>query len=240
MKVDDLNGVGAAEQDWVKAAADEVRNLIVNGVIKPGERIFEAQLARQLGASRTALREAARLLEREGLLELRPNKGFRVRELTIRELIDLTETRICIERQAVRIATGRADRGELVKKLKDTLAEISESVVARDRLRQTEADFRFHSMLVEHTGNRKLTAIYNQLKTELRISMQMMGFSPNLWEQLTDIHSSLIDVIESGDVARAEEAIEQHIREAWQETLQQIPSAMDMSIGALMGKQAPH
>jgi DNA-binding GntR family transcriptional regulator len=224
------------ERDAVQIVADEVRSQIVSGAIKPGERIFEAQLARQFGTSRTALREAARLLEREGLLELHANRGFRVRELTIRELIDLTETRICVERHAVRIITALPDKTELIAQLRKALAEISDSVATQDRLRESEADFRFHRSLVEYTGNRKLTSIYDQLATELRISMRMMGFSPNLWEQLPELHASVIDCIESGDAAKAEEAIEQHIREAWQETLQQIPSTMDMPVGALMGR----
>lgn len=224
------------EGDLVKTIADQIRGQIVDGVLQPGERIYEAQLARQYGAGRAVLREAARILEREGLLHFQLNKGFLVREPTVRELIDLTETRICVERHAIRIVANLERREEVIAALNAAVAEITACVAEHDYVREVAADFKFHRLIVEYAGNKRMLAIYDQLSTELRISIRMMGFFPDLWDQLPELHRSVVRIIAEGNPADAEAAIEQHIRESWEETLERIPSRMDVSLGALLNK----
>jgi DNA-binding GntR family transcriptional regulator len=218
--------------DSVTSIADWIRNEIVVGVLKPGDRIYEAKLARQYGVARAPVREAARLLEREGLLVSQLNKGLLVRDLTILELTDLMDTRICVERHAIRTIVLRADVESLIGQLDAAILEISKCVTNKDIDGEVDADFRFHRLIVEFTGNYRLLSIYDQLSTELRISMRMISAVTD-WENIPRLHTNVVDAIRSKDVSLAEDAMEVHIRTSWEETLGSLKPYLDVSVASI-------
>ncbi len=208
--------------DLVKAIADRLRKEIVGGVLQPGQRIYESQLARNYGVSRAPFREAARILESEHLLVSQANKGFLVRELTVPDLVDLMDTRCCVERHAVRVAMAQPDVGDLIQSLDAITEQIAVHVRNGDREEEAKADFEFHRRIVEHTRNQRLLSIYDELSAELVIAMRMMGFASWLWEMLPEIHRLVVDTIRAGDRQVAEEEIQRHIEMSWSETIQDL------------------
>lgn len=208
--------------DLVRAIADHLRKEIVGGALQPGQRIYESQLARNYGVSRAPFREAARILESEHLLISQANKGFLVRELTIRDLVELMDTRCCVERHAVRVAMSQPDVADLIQSLDALTEQIAAHVQSGDREEEVKADFEFHRRIVEHTRNQRLLSIYDELSAELVIAMRMMGFTTGLWELLPEIHRSVVDTIRSGDTRLAEEEIQRHIDISWAETIQDL------------------
>lgn len=203
----------------VAEIADVLRDQIIKGDLRPGARIFEAKIARQMGVSRAPVREAARILESEGLLVARLNKGFTVNEFTIRDLKELMDTRICIERHAIRTIMQGTLLPNLLAKL-DGITEVIDSCVeAGDFAGEIEADFSFHRTIVEFSQNRRLLHIYDQAAAEQRICLRMMGSIADNWRELPQLHRDLIAAIGSANLDTVEEVLTAHIKFSWQETL---------------------
>ena len=89
-----------ADSDLVGQIARILTQAIVQGRLPPGSKVVEAGIARELGVSRAPVREAARLLEKQGLLVAKPRRGFFVRKLEIRNIDEIYDLRLCIERHA--------------------------------------------------------------------------------------------------------------------------------------------
>ena len=90
-----------------------LRQAILRGELKPGERLMEIALSQRLGVSRTPVREAIRMLEQEGLVIMIPRKGAQVAEISEKDLKDVLEVRLGLEELAVRIACQRITEEEL-------------------------------------------------------------------------------------------------------------------------------
>ena len=107
-----------------------LRQAILRGELKPGERLMEIQLANKLGVSRTPIREAIRKLELEGLVLMIPRKGAEVAEITEKNLRDVLEVRGALEELAVQLACDRIDK-EGIRNLKKSAKEF-EAVLDSD------------------------------------------------------------------------------------------------------------
>lgn len=102
---------------------ESLRKAIVEGSLKPGQRLMEVQLAEQLGVSRTPVREAIRKLELEGFVIMLPRKGAYVADMSVKDIIDVLEVRSALEGLAANLAAERMDEKEV-----ENLKEISESL----------------------------------------------------------------------------------------------------------------
>ena len=213
--------------DLVSGIAEKLRQQILAGELAPGERIFEAQLARAWGTSRAPLREASRLLEREGLLISQSNRGFLVREPTIRDMIETADLRACVESYAARRVVVNSKLDQLLVHLEQAAREIESWCKAGDRSAQVAADFKFHRLMVESAGNRRLLSVFDQIAAELKIAMRLMGMATSDWENLAQSHRQIIDVLRERDPEAAEKAVQQHIHLAWDETIEKLQARMD-------------
>lgn len=143
---------------------DVLKGWILDGTLKPGERIVELTLSRKLDVSRAPLREALWLLARQGLVHIRAHHGATVTQLSEQDIREIFELRETLEtRAALKI---RARLSVPVKEtLKDALSELEAACEARDLRRFSAADLRFHKTLWELAGNRHLQEILNDLST---------------------------------------------------------------------------
>ncbi|WP_108260837.1 GntR family transcriptional regulator [Mangrovicoccus ximenensis] len=197
---------------------DRVANLlgeaIIRGKLKPGSRLSESVIARDLGTSRAPVREAARLLESSGLVAYQPNRGFFVRKISAQELDDLYELRIVIETAAalrvVREAPEAAIDG-LAAQI-ETLRGVSTPEV--DMLTQMEADMEFHRRMIAASGNPRFSAIFDQLAKETELCVMVIGrlYGDPRW--IADTHLPILEALRARDETAAKDAIEYHIGEA--------------------------
>ena len=143
-----------------------LRQAILRGELKPGERLMEIQLANKLGVSRTPIREAIRKLELEGLVLMIPRKGAEVAEITEKNLRDVLEVRCALEELAVQLACDRMDE-EGVRELR-AAAETFESILNSDDITQiAQADVAFHDIIYAATDNRRLIQLLNNLREQM-------------------------------------------------------------------------
>lgn len=200
-----------------------LRSSILNGDLKPGERLMEIQLAEQLGVSRTPVREAIRKLEKEKFVEMIPRKGAYVADLTAKDILDVLEIRTILEGFASSLAAIRMTDEE-VDALEQTLIDFNEFLEDLDRPGMIEKDNQFHDMIFEATRNNKLIEIVQDLHDQFqRFRLIYFNEFDNFYD-LRDWHQKIFDAIKVKDEASARHYAEEHIREiqksvvAWKES----------------------
>ena len=143
-----------------------LRQAILIGELKPGERLMEIALANRLGVSRTPVREAIRMLELEGLVNMIPRKGAQVAQITEQDLNDVLEVRLGLEELAVRFACERITDEE-IKELGLAVKEFEKKMKEDDLSAQAEADVKFHEIIYGATHNRRLVQIINNIREQM-------------------------------------------------------------------------
>ena len=188
-----------------------LREKILSGELKPGERLMEIQLANKLGVSRTPIREAIRKLELEGLVLMIPRKGAEVAEITEKNLRDVLEVRCALEELAVQLACDRIDE-EGVKELR-AAADTFRKVLDRDDITQiAQADVAFHDVIFKATDNKRLIQLLNNLREQMyRYRIEYLK-KKECYPQILHEHQEIIESIAGRDKERATNVTGIHIK----------------------------
>lgn len=190
---------------------DYLRNAILSGDLKPGERLMEISLAEQLGVSRTPVREAIRKLELENFVEMIPRKGAYVAQLKPKDILDILEIRALFDGYAAAAAAEKMSDDE-VKLLSVTLDKFNKAVAKGDKQAMIETDNRFHDQMIQATKNRKLIEIVNSLQDQFQ-RFRIIYFNEfDSYDVMQSSHQELYDAIARRDTRSAREKAEQHIR----------------------------
>ena len=187
-----------------------LRQGILKGDLKPGERLMEIHLADRLGVSRTPIREAIRMLELEGLVTMIPRKGAEVARISKQDLRDVLEVRKSLDSLAVRLACDRITDEEK-DELRKTEEDFEQSIRKGDVTSIAEADVRFHDVILKAGKNGRLMQMINNLAERMfRYRLEYIKDSRN-HSRLIEEHRKIIEYIVDGDKDSACEAIETHI-----------------------------
>ena len=194
---------------------ENIRKAIIEGVLKPGERLMEIQLSEQLGVSRTPVREAIRMLELEGLVVMLPRKGAYVANISKKDLMDILEVRVGLEGLAAYCATDRMTKDH-IKKLETISKELEEAVYKNDVETMLAKDEEFHTLIFEATGNKRLISMMiNIWETVYRFRlMYMSDYSSAV--NTVDEHKKIIEAFKKGKANLAEKLAKEHIELAQQ------------------------
>ena len=198
-----------------------LRQAILKGELKPGERLMEIALAEKLGVSRTPIREAMRKLELEGLVVMIPRRGAEVANITEKDLNDVLEVRIALENVAIEKACTRMseeDMGRLwlaAKEFEHTMAE-------GNLVRLAEADVVFHEIIYRASDNKRLNQVLNNLREQIyryRVDYLKEEETRNV---LVKEHEELTKAIRQRDVKKAQEISFRHIENQRRAIIQSI------------------
>jgi DNA-binding GntR family transcriptional regulator len=182
---------------------------IIDGTIKPGERLVELKIAREFNASQTPVREALRELESLRLVESSPYRGTRVREVGEREMTEAYAVRAALERLAAETAAP-AMKGN-VAGLRRSVAGILEAARAGDREGYARHDLDFHRAIVAASGNRTLVQLWESLAFETRTRLTLARMKHDL-VAIASFHQRVADALEAGDGKRAGRLLEEHAK----------------------------
>lgn len=210
-----------------------IREAILQGRLKTGQRLTEVPLSRQFGVSRAVIREALQQLSLEGLLEQSPYQGARVIHLSPEEVEEIIRLRTMLETEAVRQAKAKIT-DEIAQELRTLGEEMKASV--EDPSRYTSLDLAFHERLWELSGNKTLRKMLHQLVvpffamgTILRHSRMLQ--SPERAQSLRQgDHTPLINALCSGTAEDAVLEMQKHLDGTWRSTrsyLEQFYSATE-------------
>lgn len=187
-----------------------LREAILKGELKPGERLMELQLAAKLGVSRTPIREAIRMLEQEGLAVTVPRKGAEVAKMTEKDMEDVLQIREALDELAASRACERISEDELAE-LRHTMHEFEEYTKSGNLKMIAEADVRFHDIIYRATGNSKLVNMLNNLREQMyRYRVEYLKDEKN-YPILIKEHSEIVDGLSEKDRDRVTAAMHRHV-----------------------------
>lgn len=200
--------IGAAHPRLREVVAGELRRMILDGRLAPGERLVEDRLAKLLGVSRNPVREAIRVLETEGFIDVPARRGAFVATLTEGLAADLFEVRLALEPLGARLAAAQGGAVAIVR-MKEILAEAQNPATVLDLDQLADLHSELHATIFEMTGNAYLAAIaIPMVKRGQWVLRQNSPLKdPAAWAQ----HHALIDAIEAGDADLAEAHARSHV-----------------------------
>lgn len=198
-----------------------LRQGILRGLLPPGLRLMEIQLAKQLGVSRTPVREAIRKLELEGLVVTIPRKGAEVAEITPKDLHDVLEVRCALEALAVELACQAITQEEL-DELGLYVDKFKTLVPAGDINALAECDVAFHDVIINSTGNNRLIQMLNNLREQMyRYRLEYLKDNAT-HPLLIREHQEIITCLKNKDTAGAKSVISEHINQQYEDVIQSL------------------
>ena len=208
--VEDLQLVIADNIPLRDAVFETLREAILKGVLSPGQHLMEMQLAYQLGVSRTPVREAIRMLELEGLVNMVPRKGARVAAISEKSLCDVLEVRRALEELSVRLACTRMERDDL-EKLDSINQQFIRACQSDDVVQIARIDESFHAVIYEAADNAKLLQLLNQMQNQMyRYRIEYIKLKERR-QILVEEHKKIIHSLARRDAEAATEATRAHI-----------------------------
>lgn len=188
-----------------------LREAIIVGELKPGERLMEVQLADKMGVSRTPVREAIRKLELEGLVEMLPRKGAHVADLSVKDIMDVLEVRSTLDGLASWLSATRITEDE-IKELKHVQGQFI-SYVERDNLQGSiKKDGEFHDIIYRSSRNDKLMQIISNLREQIQRFRVIYIKDYSSTRELIKEHAEIFEAITARDAEAARNAAQRHIK----------------------------
>jgi DNA-binding GntR family transcriptional regulator len=197
---------------------NHLREQILSGQIAPQQRLIETKIAREIGTSRTPVREALHNLEVEGLIESIPRVGYRVKFLNPTEVEEICAIRATIEGLAADWAMNKAP-GKLVTELKRNIAQ-SEKAIARGAVKDfVELDAQFHESIARLSGGQRLLELAQTLRRHmLRYRIESIYTLDNV-RRAIDGHKGILRAIEKADRPGVGQAISAHLDQSKRDIL---------------------
>jgi DNA-binding GntR family transcriptional regulator len=195
--------------------ARQLRDAIMNGSLPPGSQLGETELAGQFQVSRGPLREAMQRLVSEGLLRSERHRGLFVIDLEPEDIYDIYSARLAVERAAVlRVLHG--DRGAVAAQLDEAVQEMATAAGGEDPGAVSEADIRFHEVLVAASGSKRLMRMARTLLIETRMCLSALRRTYASDEERVTEHKQITEAIRSGDQETALTLLAAHMEDAVQ------------------------
>lgn len=201
------------------AVQQEIERLINVGELGPGDKLTEAALAERLGVSRGPVREAFRVLEEAGLVQLEKNRGVFVRQVPLDEALEIFDLRAMIEAHVGASLANSATEQQL-KQLKKLVLQMEQAVKVVDEATYYRLNIEFHECMVSYTGNKKLISMYRKLTQELSLFRRRNFSDHALLVTSVNEHRDILDAIGSRNAEKAAQALKQHVLMSRERTIQ--------------------
>jgi DNA-binding GntR family transcriptional regulator len=195
------------QRPLVLEVRDELERMILQGDIAPGERLNEYALAEQLGVSRAPVRDAARSLEREGLVTAVANEGVYVRKLSVEDALQLYDLRAMMAGHLCAVLASHADAA-IKSELRTCVAQMERLIRAGDEAGYFEQNLAFHDRIAEAAGPSAVRAarLYAAFGKEVRLLRRRVLNGAAALSQSNEEHDRIVAAIEAGDIEAARKA----------------------------------
>ncbi len=188
--------------------AEQIRARLIAGELKPGQRLSEAALSDNLDVSRNSLREAFRLLTKEGLLRHEPNRGVFVATPSMASIIDIYRVRRLIECRALEQAYPQHPA---VTRMHEAVEAALKCREAKDWVGVGSANMAFHAAIVDLADSTRLNAFYGQIAAELRLSFGLLEDPEFLHAPYVDLNAAILEQLKAGKSVEAARALEAYL-----------------------------
>jgi GntR family transcriptional regulator, rspAB operon transcriptional repressor len=196
-----------------KKVLNYIREKILSGVMSPDERLIETRIAKEIGVSRTPVREALHNLEQERLVKAIPRVGYVVTRMQQEEVEDICEIRTAIEGLAIKRAIERAQK-QLAKDLRKNILKQRNEISKGNLRAYVELDDQFHEVSAALSGSSRLLEMALMLRRHmLRFRIQSLYIIETALKSLKG-HERILEAVEKGEPMTAIAALEDHLKSA--------------------------
>ena len=190
---------------------EELKNQILRGLIEPGTRLMEIELSRKMGASRTPIREAIKMLADDDLVTIEPNKGATVSKVAVRDLLEILEIRECLDGETAYHAANRITE-DVLEELREAMHAYERAAEKKDKIAMVNCDTDFHRVMVDATENKVMVKIAHEMRElVLRFRYLYYGDFKRSFHVAIE-HKAIFDAIEKGDAEEARHLAQVHVR----------------------------
>ncbi|KIY22773.1 MULTISPECIES: GntR family transcriptional regulator [Mesobacillus] len=187
-----------------------IRKMILNGSLKPGEKVNQAQLAESLNISRGPIREALRSLQNEGLIKHETNKGTHVTTLSSQDAYEIYTLRALLEGKAAALAIPNLN-GNDYNKLEVLIEEFKNAMDEKDLETEAKCDIDFHRLIVNASKHTRLIHMHQQLDTQVgAMFLTVANTLPMRAALVVENHKKLLDALKSKDTVRVSREFSNH------------------------------
>jgi DNA-binding GntR family transcriptional regulator len=217
-------GERIATVSTVEAAANAIRDLVLDGQLGPGARLRENDFSERLGIARHSFRAATQILIGEGLLRREPNRGVQVPVFSAADVEDIFRLRTALEVEAVRLTVEAGAVPEGARRAVEELSELAGEATWREVV---EPDLRFHRAVIDATGSERLIRAYASLQSEIGLCMAQLEPVCEQPAQVAAEHAELLAAIAANDPERAEALWRAHLADAAEGQIRAIEAGVD-------------
>ncbi len=191
-------------------AAAHIRGRIVHGTLQCGEPLSELALAQELGVSKTPVREALLELKRQGLVEIHPQRGTFVFEMSSGQVVQLAEMRSILELAALRLAMDR-NRDALRRRWAELVADMDVAMANGNTEDYRVLDGVFHQAMFDIAENQFLSETFTVIAFRIQALRNRLSLNPALNERSHGEHKRLLALVSEGDIEKVAELLAWHI-----------------------------
>lgn len=185
--------------------ARELRNLLISGELVPGQRLSEAAFSERFGVSRNSLREAFRLLTKDGLLHHEANRGVFVAVPVMATIIDIYRVRRMIECGALRQSWARHSA---VRTMREAVENAKARREKQDWVNVGSANMRFHAAVVDLADSTRISEFYERVAAELRLGFGLLANPEQLHAPFVELNENIVKLVEEGKAGEAASEME--------------------------------
>lgn len=210
MKIDVLESSISDHQPLPDKIANYIRETIIVGKLKPGEKISEAKLAEELRISRTPIREAIRMLESEGFVSIIPRRGTVVSDFSFTDLYEYFQIKACLEAFSAFLAEPHMTERD-INRLRRLNEEEKAAIASQDFVKFMRIHEDFHQLFINKSGNEKLKKLNDQLMVHIK---RLQGFflqQPDIFTHCAKTHGDIIEAFSQHDGPRVRQLVEENI-----------------------------
>lgn len=215
-------------------AHQQIKEWIVHYRLKPGARLHVSDLAHALRMSRTPVREALSMLEKERLIRREPQKGYRVGTLSMQEIEDLYDLRIALEVLAVRQAAKRMN-ASTCRRLSSILCEFGRLLKTPQKQRILDRGQDFHVVVLEASGNQPLAEIGRAILDRIWVIQNINLLTTDHFSDAHPQHLQILEALERRDAKKAALLMERHLTQAKKFVLSRLKNGDDILSRMMQG-----
>lgn len=225
-----------------KQVVREIRLQIFSGILKPGERAVESEIAEAMGISRGPVREAFAELKKEGLIIIHPRQGAYVSKFTIKDIKEIYTLRALLEGYAVTLAVDHLREHDL-NWLRNILNQISDMAEKKDLIEVSRLNMQFHQKILDLADHKRLSETWQSLLAQTQM---LSAMTTEYFTRLIDIkksHEILLEALITGDKDHNKKCFENHILISMNELIdylnkmqEQVPSQKNLGIQQMISR----
>ena len=193
---------------------DHIRNAIFSGEFIPGSKLKEKEISAWLGVSRMPVREAFRILEAQGLIEIEPNKGAKVSRISLEDLEDIYEARVLLEvyclRKFVRLISDQD-----IAVMEDICDKMETAIEIKDPLAYFDHSFNFHKYYISHCQNKVLESIFLRMENSIRCLQFNLDKKPEFYRKSLKEHRQILKALREKEADDCEKLIRRHLESGY-------------------------